>query len=262
MTRSAQIHEALLTVLGDSRLVVLHSALWRFGMHPSGLREDMLAALMRLVDGGRTLALPAFTFSFTKTGWFHYQQAASETGVLADWLLGVEPSARTPHPVYSFAVAGPLREVCAGRRTLGAFGPGTMFELFEREDARIVMLGSPWRLCTQVHRYEELAEVRYRHRKDFAGIADFGEGQRPVAARLFVRDVALGSTLTYRPVFERLRAEGCIAGTSVGRGPVEAIDTREVARVCLDMLAKDPFALLANAREVSQRLEEQARAST
>ena len=252
--RAGAVASALVSAIGEHTLVVLHSAIPAFGMFPHRLREDWLAAVARLADAGITLALPAFTFSFCKRGWYHFDQSPSETGLLADWVWRSGAARRTPHPVYSFAVVGPLKEVCCAWNELGAFGAGTLFELFDRVNARIVFAGATWQSCTQVHRYEELAEVPYRYRKDFAGTADFGAGPGPVCARLCVRDVALGSTLNYTRPFDRLRREGRILRTKLERGTIESVSSADVSAVCMDLLREDPFCMLDDPRLIEQRL--------
>ena len=69
------------------------------------------------------------------------------------------------------------------------YGPDSPFGLFDREDARLVMLGCGWQACTQFHHYEEQAKVPYRSYKTFLGEADLGGSSRRLEAKMYVRDL-------------------------------------------------------------------------
>ena len=44
-------------------------------------------SIKKLVNSGWTIALPAFTFSFCKSGIYSFDKTKSETGIYADWVL-------------------------------------------------------------------------------------------------------------------------------------------------------------------------------
>ncbi|MFF4320696.1 HAD-IIIC family phosphatase [Streptomyces sp. NPDC001568] len=253
-SRRDEIHAALRSVLGPTdRLLVLHSSLFAFRTDLRGLRGDLLAALRALVAEGVTVALPAVTFEFCRTKEYHHRTSAPDTGVLVEWFLGLPEVRRTPHPVYSFAVAGPLTDELMACPSDTAFGAGTVFEVFERHDARIATLGASWNSCTQVHRYEELAAVPYRHPMTVSGKADFGAGPVAVDLEMIVRDTALRSTLDFAPVFDRLRADGAMTTGELWGTTVESVSTGDLARVCGALMGDDPWALLREARVIEHR---------
>lgn len=233
-------------------IAVIHSSMSRL-MPPGDFRPgDALRALDRLIGEGWTVALPAFTFSFCGGGAFDRLGSPSEVGVLADWMLkGLVGARRTDHPIYSFVVKGPRADAILACRSETTFGVGTPFELFERENAAIVMLGCGWTYCTQFHRYEELAEVPYRYFKNFEGNADLGDGMTPVAAPMFVRDLELDAQNDFGPAVAALRSEGAIRSAPLWRAEVETVDAADLARVCTGQLEVDPFAHLSNAAAVS-----------
>jgi aminoglycoside N3'-acetyltransferase len=254
MSRKEEIYSVLRSSIGTGELVVLHSALVPLALRPQGLEEDMLGALRCLIDDGKTLALLSFTFSFCSSGWFHYALSPPESGVLASWFMELPEAHRTRHPVYSFVVAGPLAESLTETRDDEAFGAGTIFEVFDERNARIVMLGSSWQWCTQIHRYEELSSVPYRHRMFFTGTAHYSAGAVEACPRLYVRDSELGSQLNFSRIFERARAKGVISTGELGRGRVEAVSAAELRPICLQLLAEDPFAVLDAPREIERRV--------
>jgi aminoglycoside N3'-acetyltransferase len=212
---------------------------------------DALHALDALVRAGWTVALPAFTFSFCGTGSFD-AAGKSETGMFADWLLAdAEDAVRTRHPIYSFAVRGLRAAEIASCPSTTTFGDDSPFGLFEREDASIVMLGCGWEYCTQIHRYEELARVPYRYFKTFRGDADYGDGPRPVAAEMFVRDLEIDAVVDLTGTELALREQGAIVSAPLFRGTVEALRVSALAARTNAVLSENPYALLRDGERIA-----------
>lgn len=256
MRRRDVIHACLASALNGDDVLVLHSELLALRTGPEGLRWDLLGALGALIDDGVTVAIPAVTFEFCRSGTYHYRDTPPETGILAQWALDWERTSRTPHPVYSFAVAGPRRDLLLNSASTGAFGSGSIFEIFEGLNTRIVMLGASWDCCTQVHRYEEYYEVPYRERKTFTGRADHGDGWEEVALELFVRDVALKSKLAFSRLLEATDVARRVRRQELFATRVESITCGDLAVAANSILEEDPFFLLSNAREVEHRLRQ------
>jgi len=253
-----RILEALRRVLVDPPgVAVIHSSLADLGVHERPTKWDVLYALDRVVAEGWTIALPAFTFAFCGGSSFHYKNSSSEVGVLADWVLAeMRNSRRTPHPIYSFVVAGANADRIVECRSTTTFGDDSPFGLFEREDASLVMLGCGWQFATQFHRYEELAAVPYRYFKEFQGRADFGDGsgEHIVKTSMYVRQLEADPTNDFSPAVVRLRAEGRIRSAPLFRSRVESVRVGDVARICDAMLQADRMTFVSNAAEVSYRV--------
>jgi FkbH-like protein len=239
-------------------LVILQSSLFHLAWSTDAVRWEAVAAVRALAQDGHTLALPAFTFSFVRSGRYHHRHTASGSGQLADWVYELPESRRTPHPVYSYVVLGPRRDELLSSRGDGAFGAGTVFELFEADNARIVMAGADWQALTQVHRYEELLAVPYRERMHIEGTADFGEGEGSVFVDMFVRDVTLGSVLDFTPVIAELRRSAVIDQAEVGRGTIEATSCDAVRAACRRVIGDDPYALVQRPRVIERRARRSA----
>ena len=257
-----QLLNALSRVLPEKAgIAVIHSSLPALGP-PQGFSPwDALYSLGTLACRGWTVALPAFTFSFCSGGFFSVKKSPSESGMLADALLQYFPEAlRTPHPIYSFGVLGPRAVEIADCRSSTTFGDDSPFALFEREHATIVMMGCSWAYNTQFHRYEEIAAVPYRYKKIFSGTADFGNGPHEVHAAMWVRDLAANPINNFDPAICRLRTAGSIISAPLWRGQIEAAAAEDIARVCRADLAADPYAYVANVRQVSSVLARRAEA--
>ncbi len=238
-------------------IAVIHSSIADLAPPPEFQKADILSVLDRLIETGWTFALPAFTLSFCQGRPFHYRQSPSEVGLLADWLLEARGDAkRTPHPMYSFAVAGPAADEIAACRSTTTFGDDSPFAVFERKNATLVMLGCGWKYCTQYHRYEEEAKVPQRYFKEFAGRADLGDGSgdREVSSTMFVRDLALNPQNDFTRAEARLRDEGLIATRPLLHGQIETVPLADFARVCRELLRDDPLTFVQNRSAVRDAL--------
>jgi len=250
--------EAFSAVLGpEPGIAVIHSSIADLAPPAEFRKSDILDALDRLIAVGWTIALPAFTLSFCQGRPFHASRSPSEVGQLADWLLESRGDARrTPHPMYSFAVAGPGADKIAACRSTTTFGDDSPFGLFERENATLVMLGCGWKYCTQYHRYEEEAQVPQRLFKDFVGRADLGDGsgEREVRATMFVRDLELNPLNDFTRAEGRLRDERLIATRPLLHAQVEAARLVDFARICRELLDHDPLTFVHNRTAVAAAL--------
>ena len=173
----------------DAPLAVVHSSLSHLVPPPRVDKWTFLRAIQSLADGGLTLAFPAFTFAFTKGAPFHRNGSPSETGILADWALELRDAVRTPHPIYSFVVIGPLANELVNLPNTTTFSDDSTFGYFEQHNAQIVLLGCGYNSCTQIHRYEEVARVPYRYYKDFTGMVVSDGRETRTTARMYVRDL-------------------------------------------------------------------------
>ena len=250
----AAIHDALTADRrDDDELLVIHSSLFALRLDPSTQRWDILSALRHIVDRGRTVALPAFTFSFTQGVPFALDGSPSETGQLADWLLELPEAQRTTHPIYSFAVAGPLADQLVATRSTTTFGDDSPFAIFEALNASIMMLGCGWEYCTLFHRFEESAAVPYRYYKDFTGVVDLGAGPVESSARMYVRDLDIDARNDFSAAIRELEDRGAISHRRLGAGEVQVARAAEIAAVARRMLADDRYAFVRSPNRVAER---------
>lgn len=249
---SQTIYGTLRPLLGsDGRIVVLHSSLYPFRLSEAEVKWPLLRALSQLVDEGFTLAIPAFSFEFCRSGRYDPVSTASEAGQLGDFAFDLAVFQRTGHPIYSFAVAGPRAGEILACQSSSTFSSDSPFGLFDRDNARIVMFGCGWKSCTQFHFYEEEAQVPYRIYKTFEPVAENAE-VRP--ARMFVRDLAIDAQNNFSSAESRLRESGAIAQALLGEGHIEAVDCSAIAKACRGLLADDLFAFVADATVVRRRV--------
>jgi FkbH-like protein len=262
MMRQAFLDAFCAVLPPEPGIAVIHSSIADLAPPADFRKWDVLYALDRLIANGWTIALPAFTLSFCQGRPFHSSRSPSEVGLLADWLLASRVDARrTPHPMYSFAVAGPAADKIVNCRSTTTFGDESPFALFERENAALVMLGCGWKYCTQYHRYEEEAQVPQRFFKDFVGRADLGDGgaEHEVSATMFVRDLALNPQNDFSRAEARLRDDRLIASRPLLHAQIEAAQVVDFARICRELLANDPLTFVLNRSAVADALAKRSR---
>lgn len=246
--------EALRAVIRpDARLVVVHSSLGVIGRLKDPALE-VLRALGLALPQGCTLAVPTFTFSFCRTGVYDVSETRGEVGLLGETFRRQPGVQRTHHPIYSFAVRGPLAEMimaCAGPT---CWGQESFFELMEEVDADVVMLGCSWDFCTLFHRAEELTQVPSRAPKHFAGRIRENGRERPISAVMWVRHQDLPADNVFDPFVDALRRHGLIRSAVAGRGLVEAAGAKDIVREGVALLREDPFAVVENPQELKEAL--------
>jgi FkbH-like protein len=243
-------------------IVVVHSSLAMIAPGVPLSKWDIHYAVGVLAGEGWTFAFPAFTFSFCKGKPFRIGGSPSETGAIADWLLEAFPEAlRTRHPIYSFCVYGPQAHRIAACKSTTTFGDDSPFELFERENATILMAGCGWEYCTLFHRYEEKAAVSYRVFKDFSGDLVYAHGTvETVTASMFVRDLEIGGLNDFNPAVQALETAGAIREVALWRGKIAAASAKSIADVCTRLLAEEPLSFVSNRAEVRKHLNDRCEA--
>ncbi len=215
------------------RLVVVHSSLGALG-HMADPPGTVLAAIESALPRGCTLAIPTFTFSYCRTGLFDPKRTPSEVGSLGEAFRRLPGVTRTPHPIYSFAVRGPLLSRILRCPGPTCWGKGSFFEFMETLDADILMLGCSWEYCTLFHRAEELAEVPYRHPKRFGKTV------------MYVRTEGLPAENRFEPFAAELRRRRLIKTAPAGKALVEAAGAKAMVELTRAVLARDPLAVTAD----------------
>ena len=239
----------------DCQVVVIHSSILHFRFPLEGLEEVLVESFLELVQNkGLTVTLPAFTRSFCGGKPYHHEQSKSETGLLADWVLKSGKAKRTPHPIYSFVVLGPLAEELIACKNKTTFGDGSSFEYFENHNTVFVMFGCGWEYCTQLHRYEELANVPYRFFKEFCATADLGMGPRETRSTMFVRNLEINAENDFTGVHEALKQSGKLQSQPFYGGQVESVQSSEFKSVCRELLNQDPLVWVKDKEEIARRL--------
>ncbi|MBT4769790.1 MAG: HAD-IIIC family phosphatase [Rhodospirillaceae bacterium] len=251
--------QSLQSVMDPSdKLLVVHSSLVHLGCDPSTAKWALLSPLKELSARGVTIAVPTFTFGFCRGQGHDSRRSPSESGVLGEWVLGLDGACRTAHPIYSFAVIGPQSEKIVACANSTTFGKNSVFAFFEKAAARLIVVGTDWEHCTQFHRYEEEAKVPYRFYKTFMGQVVDKSGSKKTRAKMFVRDLNLDGENDFSSAVKVLRERGEILSVHLGHGRMESVKCQALAKVSRSLLDKDPFVFVRRGQQVSLALKQKA----
>ncbi|MFH0515875.1 aminoglycoside N(3)-acetyltransferase [Streptomyces sp. M41] len=242
MTGAAPLAREL-TALGvpPGAVLLVHASLQRVGAAP----ETVLAALLDVLGPEGTLVVPTFTAENSDTSPAYRDRVRNLTadqvaayrdrmppfdpgttpsqgmGMLAEAVRLSPGAVRSAHPQTSFAALGArAAELTADHDESCHLGPASPLARLEQADARALLLGVGFEVCTSFH----LAEYRLPDapRREYRCVV-LRDGERHWTS---FEDVALddGDFGTLGADFERLTAEG--PDPVVRAGPVGGADAR------------------------------------
>ncbi|MDQ6719087.1 MAG: AAC(3) family N-acetyltransferase [Gemmatimonadota bacterium] len=238
---------------GDE-LVVVYSGIWTFGHRfaaaPADVPKVVLDAMLESLGPNQTLLLPSYTYNFTKTRVYSPRDSTPETGVLPVTMHESFPHVRTRSALNSFLASGPRAEELANVRGQTLWGEGSLKHHFQRQHARIVVLGLPWEAaCGFLHRIEEEADAPYRYHKTFRGTWDEYGKKSDFAETMFVRPLAFRPVFKWAMVDQLLRSRNQIL-KSAGEIFLESADASDIVAAGREIVDDDPYALIANVDDV------------
>ncbi len=227
----------------------LATALRAAGTTPQEKVATVLEGVRDAVPDG-VLAMPTFTYSFTKGERFDLARSPSTVGALTERFRAGPGVRRTADPIFSSAVLGPVpaawepRLFAVGDKD--CFGEASVFEYLLEADAWLGFLGVGFAYATFVHRVEQRLGVPYRYRKAFEGEVVAGGTVRAVTATYFVRRLDEDVVSEFGPLEARLREEGHLREDRIPRGPrLALVRARAVSEVAEREVAANPDFLLA-----------------
>lgn len=246
------------SLLGDvPGVVVIHSDISKFKMSGPGFIWDVLFAIKCMVDEGWSFYFPSFTFSFCGGQPYSFKDSPSETGILADKVIeNFVDAQRTLDPIYSFVTIGRKNNSVYEKQAETTFGLNSIFEFFEKANAKVMMLGCTWEYCTLFHRYEELADVQYREFKVFEGKADFGSGFAVAKSKMFVRKLDLDPLNDFSPAVKKLNETRMITKAMFCDASIQIANAADIKEVCTSQLDNDALTYVANKNLVQKRVRD------
>lgn len=256
-----QLKSALESVVQPhGRVFLVHSGLWTFGhrlkVPPEEQPQAILQTILDIIGPNSTLLLPTFTYStFPKTRLFNLIETKSETGNLGEELLKKPEAIRTISSMESFAVIGPESKTLENMIGKTEWGEGSTWEWLEMINGRIIGLGFPIHVCASIiHRAEEIFQVPYRYYKSFKGFwSDGKELQKPWVSNNFVR--GLVAKTNHLPVEKRLSEKRQLQRASLDGITIHSALSKDIVEATLEVLRKDPLALVVNVEDVREWLE-------
>tara|TARA_B100000686_G_scaffold340548_1_gene416422 strand:- start:1635 stop:4073 length:2439 start_codon:yes stop_codon:yes gene_type:complete len=252
MLNAEEILDSLRAVIPNKPCwLVIHSSLLKLGINQEQSKWPFVSAINSLVKEGYTLALPSFTFSFTDTGEFDARYTPSETGNFSNWAMESRYAARTSHPIYSHVVLGTEVKKALACSTETCFGKKSIFSLFARENACLVMFGCDWKFCTSFHYFEEEFDVPYRYPKRF-----YHQNKKSGFTEMFVRNHDFVPKNNFSAAVEKMRTGRKITSSTLRGAKIESCRFVDLSLTCRTLLENDIFSFLDNSVQVEKLIND------
>jgi len=183
------------------RIIVVHARL-------SNLKElmkvDYTEAARAIIDSiyelyqPKTILVPTFTYSFTKSGIYHRLFSKSEVGRFSEEVRNIYSQYRTPDPIFSFVDTNNIiHKNNIDYRT--AFDKGSLFEFLDKEDCIVLNADLDTITQTQIHYVEKVNQVDYRYEKVFTGVVYHDQSRwEYINYKYYVRDLLLDPKMDYK----------------------------------------------------------------
>lgn len=247
---------------GDGLLV--HSAIQFLGRPEGGVGmyfdalcsvinegSDLQSGEMQLTGG--TVAVPTFNFGFADGEPYDPENTPSVgMGTFSEYVRQLPESCRTTHPMQSLAVVGMHADDLATRDTQSAFDPGSAFDHMLELNWKLLLLGADVQAVSMLHYSEQRANVPYRYWKEFTGQVKTPQGWKKRVYKMFVRDLDLDPKIELYPVQHILQERGLWQHVQMNYGRISCCRLVDFVSVLDELLAQDPWSLVANKPEYIQ----------
>ena len=223
---------------------MIHSSLLKFGIIENGI-EGLLGCIQESLAGDTTIIMPAFTFSFSATGYWSARKTKSEMGALTEHFRQQNDTIRTIHPFHSVAVLGKYAKDFLKCSSLSSFGKGSPFEKFIDLNAYNLSLGTEFiGGATFVHHTEETCQVPYRYYKEFSGkVYDMNENKVDKVFKMYVRKITNRYEYenNWDKVFKDLCREGCFKLDSLNGAKIILSSIKQTHKIFNQYIVSDPM---------------------
>lgn len=236
--------DAIQKVIPDSpRPLVIYTGLWTLAQSFSTKGEVLVRSLteflMNRFQDRPAILMPTYTNGF-QDGFLNLDTSPATTGMVNERFRLSSETFRNRSAFFSFAMKGKLAPELAELRPKESWGPGSLFEWIELENAQILLLGVPLQMCSFLHRFEWKAKVPYRYNKSFSGEIFIRGKKENWEEVLFVRSLDPLAENSWEGL-ERQLGNQLYFKTSFGRGFLIGTDAASLNKVCMDALDRDPF---------------------
>lgn len=202
----------------DGDVIMVHSSYKSLGGVEGGA-DTVIDALKELVGAEGTVLFPTFDFHcWTEGHYFDIKETRSKMGIITELARRRREAMRTPHPIYSFAVIGKLKEEFAQCDDKEGFGKGSALALFHKHNGIVISVGVDDlnNTFTITHYTEYITGCGYRRVKDFSGIYVGRDGNPQCKTySMFVRAENIVTDMA--PALTELIEKDVIKKTHIGR---------------------------------------------
>ena len=163
-TSSYEFKEHLISLgLQEGQNLAIHSNMTTFGKLERGV-ENAYHIIRSVIGEKGTIVVPTYTTNLSKGEAYDPKTSpAQNMGVFSNYILNREGSVRTPSPLQSHAIEGPLKDKLLKANHNHSMGPGSIFEIMLHENFDLLLLGCSFNEgATFIHHVEASVGVSYR----------------------------------------------------------------------------------------------------
>jgi len=245
----------------DGRPVVVFAAIWPMARllrtRDRALPDQLSGRLEAIVGDHRSLLMPNFVPGYT-AGLCDLDTSPSATGQLSEAFRLRPGVRRTVSAFFPFAVRGPDADAVIALRPKQVWGDGSLYDWFEQNDVRFLMLGTHPTHCSYLHRMEHLVGVPYRYGKNLPGTVRHEGRVFELAEELYVRTLNPLALNDFTVLADALRAGGMNTRFIDGL-PVSEMGAIAMRDAFLPILQADPLCVVQNRNNFTHLLYQAAR---
>lgn len=198
---------------------------------------------MNLLYTPKTILIPTFTYSFTKTGVYHKQFSKSEVGRFSEEARKATTN-RTNDPIFNVV---DIKSYLSGIDFdyTEAFGERSLFHYLNEEDCIVINIGLDELISTQLHYIERINNVPYRYNKTFHGVIYFNENEwESLQYKYFVRDLGKNVKWNRKKIKDYLVKQDALFFRTVNGVEVNWISAKTMNYLISKKLNEDNYFLL------------------
>lgn len=245
------IEEALCTVgIACADTVLVHADLTKFGFFKDKKGrfclvlepQRFLNALKTVIGPAGTIAVPTFSYTWSKKEIFRVYHSPSLMGSFSELVRQYPSSIRNHHPLLSVAALGEKAGAICANTDRSGFGSGSPYRRLHELNAKLLMVGVPF--CSFKDYVEVECKVPYRYKKYFHGAIEDRNG---VFEAVFEHDVRYtGRNAEPMPFYEGLSREErkAVRSAELGNSTFHCIDSKSAYNLLRTKLEADPFSFL------------------
>ena len=193
-----------------------------------------------------SILTPGFTSSFRDTGYYHKTESEPEVGAFSN-LFFEDADYRTDDPIHSILVSGEYEERLADCNHRDTFGPDGCYAQLDEDDVRILNVGTPWLVSTQLHYVERTLDVPYVESTEYEGTIHYEDGDRE-----YVEQTNYHKTLPYLYVYfwdrlgirRQLMADGVLDYYDLNGLTVMSVTAGDLLTALEPRVEEDPYYLV------------------
>ena len=222
--------------LNSGDLVFVHSSLSSFGRVERGA-DAVVDAILNVIGPQGTLAVPTFRYM---PECFDPAETTSVVGRITE-VVRLRPNAiRSLHPTHSVAAIGRwAKQLTEGHEDTHPFGEGSPLHKLYLMDGKLLLLGVTHRTTSIIHVAEEVARMPYLDRTREARIRTPNGIVRKMVRRP-------GCSQGFAKIDDELESTRQASRLHIGECLAQLIPARAIVDTAVDLLQRDPAALLCD----------------